>query len=68
MSYDPLTGKLPSIKPMKISTAIINSPIGRFTAHTSQLAMSKLIQLSNGGSKINIQSYRSGDRDIFNIW
>lgn len=68
MSYDPISGNLPNIDPVKISTAIINSPVGRFTAHTTQLAMSKLIQLGNGGSKINIQNYRAGDNDIFNIW
>ena len=68
MSYDPISGNLPNIDPVKISTAIINSPVGKFTAHTTQLAMSKLIQLGNGGSKINIQNYRAGDNDIFNIW
>ena len=68
MSYDPISGKLPNIDPVKISTAIINSPVGKFTAHTTHLAMSKLIQLNNGGSKINIQNYRAGDNDIFNIW
>ena len=68
MSYDPISGKLPNIDPVKIATAIINSPVGRFTAHTTNLAMSKLIQLNNGGSKINIQNYRAGDNDIFNIW
>ena len=39
MSYDPISGKLPNIDPVKISTAIINSPVGRFTAHTTHLAM-----------------------------
>ena len=68
MSYDPISGKLPDLGPVKISTAIINSPVGRFTAHTTQLAMSKLVQLTNGGSKIDIQNYRVGDKDIFNIW
>ena len=68
MSYDPISGKLPSIDPVKISTAIINSPVGSFTAHVSQLAMTKLVQLTNGGSKIDIQNYRVGDKDIFNIW
>ena len=68
MTYDPISGKLPNLDPVKISTSIINSPIGKFTAHASQLAMTKLIQLNNGNSKINIQNYRSGDNDIFNIW
>ena len=68
MSYDPITGKLPNIDPVKISTAIVNSPVGNFTAHVSQLAMTKLVQLTSGGSKIDIQNYRVGDKDIFNIW
>ena len=68
MSYDPISLKLPSFDPVKISTAIVNSPVGTFTAHVSQLAMTKLTQISNGGSKINIQNYRVGDKDIFNIW
>tara|TARA_R100000458_G_scaffold46339_1_gene44755 strand:+ start:43 stop:249 length:207 start_codon:yes stop_codon:yes gene_type:complete len=68
MSYDPVTGKLPDIDPIKVSRSIINSPIGKFTVHASQLAMSKLYRLNNGGTNINIQNYRNGDRDIFNIW
>ena len=68
MSYDPISGKLPNLDPVKISTAIVNSPVGTFTAHVSQLAMTKFTQISNGGSKINIQNYRVGDKAIFNIW
>tara|TARA_B100000965_G_C18944220_1_gene478585 strand:- start:149 stop:355 length:207 start_codon:yes stop_codon:yes gene_type:complete len=68
MSYDPITGNLGSIDPIKMSRTIVNSPAGQFTVHVAKLAMSKVFQINQNGSTTYINNYRSGDNDVFNIW
>ena len=67
MSYDPLSGDLGSFDPVRVEPTV-RSPLGQLTVHAFRLATSKVFQIIGQNSTTQVDSYRVGEADVFNIW
>ena len=67
MTYDPIGGNLGGTDPVRIESSN-RSALGQLTVHAFRLAASKVFHIIGNKSTTQVDSYRVGEADVFNIW